>query len=93
MDFVSDVADYGDAPEIYVSGTGRVTRISKSVVRLTMVSEREVDRGQMICRAVVHLIFDGASLHRDLAALRDALSLILAEAPLRDGDRERSASH
>ena len=89
VDIVRDVVDYGDAPEIYMNGFSRVTRISPGVLRITLYSERQDTDGAAERRAVVHLLCDLSSIEEDILRFQEALKEARETPSLRAVDRDK----
>lgn len=92
VELVAGVVDYGDAPEIYVSGPSRISRISQNLVRLTFYAEREAGEG-VERRAVLHVLRDPGVLVEDWEAIGRAVVAALTEPPLHRDTRRRVGSH
>jgi hypothetical protein len=58
MKVISEAVDYGDAPEIFVTGYSTVTRISAGVIRETFYAEHLSSDGTMEKRVALHLLWD-----------------------------------
>lgn len=95
MDFVSDVADYGDAPEIFVSGFSRVTRISNGTARIALFAEREGAEGTIERRVVVYLLCDIEGIGEGHALFAKAIEAAETALPLngKPGKRRRAGAH
>ena len=94
MDHVSDVADYGDAPEIWVSGISRVSRVSKGTVRISIYADREVAEGQIERRVVAQLLCGIENLVTIQAVFADVIARIETAIPLNSlGRRAPAATH
>lgn len=77
MQFVEGV-DYGDAPEIHISGISTITKISEHMVRVTFFTEKAV--GDAIeNRVVVHLVWDMANWLVSQAAVHHAMGSFVKE--------------
>jgi hypothetical protein len=69
---VPEVSDYGDTPEVYVTGYASVSRISTGIIRETYYVEVELADGMIDRRVVMRLLWDAeqwfAARRRDAAA-------------------------
>lgn len=93
MDFARGVSDIG-APEIFVTGLAKVTKISDAVVRVTLYSHFESDPGAPPDkRAVVHLVWDIHQWSHAIDMSREASTIIAKEPSVTRGDGRRKDAH
>lgn len=57
-DYAPEAADYGNVPEIYVSGLKSIRQIGAGTVRITYYTEFERTDGTMDRRVVLHVVRD-----------------------------------
>lgn len=81
IELAEGVVDYGDAPEIYISGPARVSRLSDNLVRMTYYAEHEEAAG-VERRVVLHVLRDIDIVERDLTRTKDALRAARGERPI-----------
>jgi hypothetical protein len=53
-----DVVDFGNAPEVLVTGYRSISRVSAGIIRETFYSEQETDDGRIERRVVLSIIWD-----------------------------------
>jgi hypothetical protein len=53
-----DVVDFGNAPEMHVTGYRSISRISAGIIRETFYSEAETEDGKIERRVVLSIIWD-----------------------------------
>jgi hypothetical protein len=58
MKIISQAVDYGDAPEIFVTGYSMVMRVSAGVIRETFYAVRQLSDGTMERRVTINLLWD-----------------------------------
>lgn len=58
MRFTEDVVNYGDAPEIYVSGVASVCQISQGTVRITFYTNHNREDGTVEKRVAQSQVWD-----------------------------------
>ncbi len=58
MEFVSSIVDFGNAPEVRISGVARIELVSANVVRVAYYSEHTDANGKTENRIVVYLDWD-----------------------------------
>jgi hypothetical protein len=81
VELVTGVVDYGDAPEIYVSGPARVTRVSNGLVRMSYYAARE--EGAKVERQIVlHVLRDIDDVPADLIRISEAVHRARQESPI-----------
>jgi hypothetical protein len=71
--------DYGDAPEIYLSGIARVRCVSAGIVRVSCYADRERHDGKPERRIAMHALWDLAVIAGELALLSRAIDAMHAE--------------
>lgn len=74
MDYVPEAADYGTAPEVYVSGVKSICQISQGIVRITYFAVFERPDGTLEQRVVLRILRDidewlaAATIYREAKA-------------------------
>jgi hypothetical protein len=58
MNVMPGAVEYGDAPELFVSGYAMVTRISAGVIRETFYTVRVLTDGTTERKVTLHLLWD-----------------------------------
>jgi hypothetical protein len=69
-----DVVDFGNAPEVFVTGYRSISRVSAGVIRETFYAEAETEDGRIERRVVLIVIWDAEqwfSARRVVAATAD----------------------
>jgi hypothetical protein len=81
IELVTGVVDYGDAPEIFLTGLARVSRISADLVRMSWYVERETHDG-IERRMALHCLRQIDAVTFDSEALYRGVQQVRAERPL-----------
>jgi hypothetical protein len=92
VEFLTDAADYGDAPSFIATGIRRVSLISPNIVRVTFARADSRHDGVEEQRVSGHVDFDVSQLDAILALIRDGLTA-LVEQPGDTSMRSSAAAH
>lgn len=80
VDLTTGIVDYGDAPDIYVTGPARVCRLSPTLLRMSYYVNRVTNEG-IERRVVLHILRDLDAMRFDLGLLHQALAAVTTEKP------------
>jgi hypothetical protein len=80
-ELVAGVVDYGDAPEIYVTGPARVCMLSSGLLRMSYYADRDRHDGDPERRIVLHVLRDLTTVMADLPRIAEAIELARLEGP------------
>jgi hypothetical protein len=81
VELVPDILDFGDVKNDYVSGIGRITKLSNGVVRVTFYAVQS-SHGEIERRIVSHLVCPIEALAEWQAAIATAADALAAMPPL-----------
>jgi hypothetical protein len=58
MRLATDVVDYGETQEVFVTGYASITRVSRGVIRETFYTEVQDQNGTIERRVALHILWD-----------------------------------